>query len=287
MTPTEIAQYFQLHNANMKLLEIGYDEIRNQIKSLYRSKNKSGTLIYSLPDNREEKIVAAKKEKCFSRILSGIQVSLAEESIKRLFYEGKLFSSDQRNYLIERDALDKKWYNALHITFCIAYDLVPPSDPFCIGVNINSQRWNLGDELVDRYFELKKIITDYLVPNFSIRNKVQHGEWEYAFKPRYSKEYSTTITANLNHENIITTTSRFTLVNAFYQLLVELGRFRSNSFAIDSIQTPFEYFYDDYLKKIRHEIEKIKSPKLEIFITELVAKEMRASSYQKSQRKAI
>ena len=71
---------------------------------------------------------------------------------------------------------------------------MPTGDETCRTVRIESERRNLGDELVDQYLELRKIITDQLVPNFSIRNKVQHGEWEYAFKPKYSAEFSQDIT---------------------------------------------------------------------------------------------
>src|SRR5690606_7120476 len=128
------------------------------------------------------------------------------------------------------------------------------SDETCDTVRIERERRNLGDELVDYYLELRDIIADNLVPNFLIRNKVQHGEWEYAFKPRYSAEFSQDITDKINKENIVTTTSRYILVNAIYQMIVDLGRFRSNSFALDSMLTPFEYFYKDYIKKINFEV---------------------------------
>lgn len=278
MTDTEIEQYFFYHNSNMKVLKLGYDEIRNKIKQLYIEKNKDGILIFSLPDTNAEKIQSRKKEMIFSRILSGLQVSWAEESIKRLLYESKVFSDQQRNYILELSALEQRWYKSLHLTFCIAYDLVPTTDPFCQAVNLDGQRWNLGDELVDQYLELKNIITNYLSPNFSIRNKVQHGEWIYAFRNN-SKEYSNDLTLKVKHENIVTATSRFTLVNTFYQMLVDLGRFKSNSFKKDTIQTPFEYFYADKMKKIRFEMNKITNPELEKFIAEIVNKSSRASAY--------
>lgn len=103
---------------------------------------------------------------------------------------------------------------------------------------------------------------------------------EYAFKPKYSAEYSQDITDRINSENLITTTARYTLVNAIYQMIVDLGRFKSNSFAIDSIQTPFEYFYSDYIKKINFEVTKIANPDIEEFINEMVAKEKRGEMYR-------
>lgn len=282
MTAIEIEQYFFYHNSNIKSLKIGYDEIRNQIKKLYRVKSNDGIHIYSMLNGHKLKIEFKEREISFSRILSGIQVSWAEESIKRLLYEKYLLSDSQRNYLLERPALDQRWYKTLKIIFCIAYDLVPENDENCEQVRINRERHNLGDELVDQYFSLKKIITDHLVPNFSIRNKVQHGEWQFAFKPSHSKEFSQELTTKVNKENIITTTSRFTLVNALYQMMVDLGRFKSDSFALDSITTPFEYFYKDYMRKINFEVDKIMNSNLDSFINEIVQKEIRGLQHRKN-----
>ncbi|WP_295232428.1 hypothetical protein [Sediminibacterium sp.] len=282
MTTTEIEQYFQFHNSNIKLIKIGFDHTYNQIKALYRKQNKAGDYIYGLSDIDPEKKSIRKTEKALSRILSGIQVSWAEESIKRLLYEKNLLIDSQRTYLITRTALVEKWYSSLKILFCIAYDLVPTNDPTCMTVNIESERHNLGDELVDQYLELKRLITDFLTPNFTIRNKVQHGEWEFAFKPKFSEEYSQNLTDTVNHENLVTTYSRFTLVNAFYQMLVDLGRFKSNSFALDSITTPFEYFYYRYMLKIKFEINKILNPQLDDFIEEIVKRNLRGHSYKQS-----
>ena len=280
MTEQEIGQYFNFHNENIKLLKMGYDNIRDQIKTLYKARNKNGEYIFSLGDTDTEKIKKRKIEKALSRVLSGIQVSWAEESIKRLLYEKALFTDRQREYLLERPALDQRWYATLKIVFSIAYDLVPSSDETCDTVRVERERRNLGDELVDHYLELRDIITDNLVPAFSIRNKVQHGEWEFAFKPKYSAEFSQEITDKINSENIVTTTSRYTLVNAIYQMIVDLGRFKSNSFALDSMMTPFEYFYNDYIKKITFEVTKINSSDLDSFITDLVDKEKRGQQYK-------
>jgi len=280
MTDQKVGQYFQYHNENMKLLKIGFDNIRNQIKVLYKSKDKSDNYIFTLSDAESNKINVRKVEKSLSRILSGIQVSWAEESIKRLLYERNLFSDRQREYLIERPALDQKWYETLKIVFSIAYDLVPVGDEICSTVRIERERRNLGNELVDQYLELRKIITDHLVPNFSIRNKVQHGEWEYAFRPKYSAEFSQDITDMLNGENIVTTTSRYTLVNSIYQMIVDMGRFKSNRFALDSILTPFEYFYPRYIKKISYEVKKIGNSAIEIFVNEIIEREKRGKNYR-------
>ncbi len=280
MTEQEIQQYFTYHNENIKLLKIGFDTVRNQIKELYKSKDRNGAFVFSLDNSHSEKVQARKKEKALSRVLSGIQVSWAEESIKRLFYEKNLFTNKQREYLLERPALDQRWYSTLKIVFSIAYDLVPANDETCETVRIDRERRNLGNELVDNYLELRGIITDHLVPNFSIRNKVQHGEWEFAFKPPHSAEFSQEITDRLNNENVVTTTSRYTLVNTIYQMIVDLGRFKSNKFAIDSMMTPFEYFYPNCIKKVDFEVIKISNPSLDEFIKEITEREKRGALHR-------
>ncbi len=281
MTASEIEQYFVYHNENIKLLKIGFDNIRNQIKQFYKGKNKNGDYLFRLDVNNKERIIANDNVIALSRILSGIQVSWAEESIKRLLYEKNLFTDFQRTYLLEQSALDQRWYATLRIVFSIAYDLVPHSDETCDTVRIERERRNLGDELVDHYLDLRGLIKDQLVPNFSIRNKVQHGEWLFAFKPKYSAEFSRAITDKVNYENVVTTTSRFTLVNAIYQMIVDLGRFKSNCFAIDSMLTPFEYFYNSYIKKIQFEVTKINSPNLDYFINDMIERDIRGEQHRR------
>ena len=284
MTANELEDYFQYHNSNMKLLKIGLNEIRNQIKTLHERKSSNGNFIYKLEENNLNLKQTQSIEKALSRTISGIQVSYAEESIKRLFYEKNLFNDTQRNFLFDKSALDQKWHFALKFVFSIAYDLVPSSDPTCTTVNIQLERNNLGDEIVDKYFELKSIINNFLVPNFQIRNKVQHGEWEYAFKPPKSDLFSQPYTDRINHENIITSTSRFTLVECFYNMIVDLGRFKSNSFAIDSMLTPFEYFYDRNIQKINFEKQKILNPDLNSFIQERIDKIIRGQEHRLSNK---
>lgn len=279
MTQNEIQKYFEYHNSNMRSLKIGYDEIKNQIKLFYKSTDKTDNFIYKLEDANIAKTDLRKKEKAFYRILSGIQVSWAEESIKRLLYEKNLLSDNQRNYILKKPLIEK-WLETFKIVFCIAYDLMPINDEFCSQVKIKNERSNLGNELVDQYISLRKIIAENLTPNFAIRNKVQHGEWEFAFEPPISEVFSQNLTNKINKENIITTTSRFLIVNSIYNMIVDLGRFKSNSFALDSISTPFEYFYDKYSKKINFEIEKIQNSNLEKFIDEIVQKEIKGLQYR-------
>lgn len=279
MNEEEIRKYFDYHNSNMKSLKIGYIEMRNLIKSFYKTTEKNGTLIYSLQDTDIKKIELRKKEISFSRILSGIQVSWAEESLKRLLYEKDLLNDNQRNYILKKPLIEK-WLEIFKIVFCFAYDLIPDNDEFCIQVNIKGERNNLGNELVKQYLLLRRIISENLTPNFAIRNKVQHGEWEFAFETPISEIFSQKLTDKINKENIITTTSRYVIVNSIYNMIVDLGRFRSDSFKLDSITTPFEYFYKDYLKKINYEIRKIESCDLEKFIDDIVQRQIRGLQYR-------
>jgi hypothetical protein len=280
MNNEEVKSYYQYHNANMRLIKIGFYTVRQQIKALFKKRNWSGNHIYLFDDGNEEKMALRMAETALSRVLSGIQVSWAEEGLKRLLYENDVFSEDQRMHIIRTPALDQKWINCFHIVFCIAYDLVPNTQPACETVVVDDQRVNLGDDLVNQYLRLKGIINSYVIPSFSIRNKVQHGEWVFAFKPRFSEEFSQDITNKIQHENIVTTTSRFVLVNAVYQMILDMARFKSNAFALDSMQTPFEYYYQAYLQKILFELQKIKTPELDSYISEMIHRELRGEAFR-------
>jgi len=280
MTDQEERDYFQYHNANMRLIKIGFEAVRQQIKDLFKKRNRSGIHIYLLEDGDKEKVDLRKAETALSRVLSGIQVSWAEEGLKRLLYENNVFSEDQRKYILRTPALEQKWTNCFHIVFCIAYDLVPGTDPACETVEIKDQRGNLGDDLVNQYSRLNGIINKYVIPSFSIRNKVQHGEWVYAFKPKFSEKFSQEITSKVEKENLITTTSRFVLVNAVYQMIVDMARFKSNAFALDSMHTPFEYYYHHNIRKILFETKKIKSPELDAYIRGMIDRELRGAAHR-------
>jgi len=279
MTNPEIKQYFDFHNENMRLLKIGFNNIRDQLKDLYKTKNNSGEYIFSFNENTDEKNDLRKIEKTLSRILSGIQVSWAEESIKRLLYENNLLNDIQRTYLLNQKALNQRWYKTLKIVYSIAYNIVPTDDDICETVTL---RKNISDsdDPVNKYVNLKQIITNQLTPNFSIRNKVQHGEWVYAFTGRGSSEFSQDLTDKLHKENIVTTMSRFTIVNALYQMIVDIGRFKSNNFALDSSTTPFEYFYSSYINKIYFEINKIDNSNIEKYIINLIERERKGIYYR-------
>lgn len=287
MTPQEVYQYFEYHKENIRSVETGFEHIRNQIKSLHSQKNSTGNYIHALLDTDEEKITLINTEIALSRIFSGIQVCWAEENIKRLLYEKNLLTDDQRIFLLEQPSLEQRWRKALKIVFAIAYNLVPAGDDNCDTLRIESLRRTLGHQLVNQYLELKAIITDHLVPNFAIRNKVQHGEWVHGFRPRYSAVYGPEITMAINQENILTTTARQNLVNAFYQLIVDLGRFKSHQFAIDTTKTPFEYFYPLYIKKIKGSVNTINTADLTHYINGQIAKNLRGEQYKASQKPNI
>ena len=278
MNDIQVDEYFRYHNENIKLIKVGFNEIRNQIKSLYKRKSSRGDFIYLRSNADPEKLALCKLEKSYYRILSGMQVSWAEESIKRLWYERGLFTDSQREYLLNVSPLDQKWFKTLKLVFCISYDLVPLGDEICEGVYIKRRHVNLNNGLISKYDSLRSVISEQLVPNFNIRNKVQHGEWVAAFRPKNSAVYSHELSVKVDGENIVTTSSRFTIVNALYQMLVDMGRFNSNNFSLDSTSRPFEYFFSKYMRKIVFEVEKISNPNLDAFIDDIVQRASRGEN---------
>ena len=281
MSNAEIDQYFEYHNQNMKLLQIGFTRIKKEINNTYRLKDGSN-YVFELSVNDPRRKEAQDTINSYNRILSGIQISWAEESIKRLWYEKSVFADDQSNFLIDNRVLEQRWHLTLKLSYCIAYNLVPQGDETCQSVNINRDSRHLGSIVTTKYRSLKQIVNEILVPGFHIRNKVQHGEWIAAFLPPDSKVYSQDLSDKISAEDVVRISSRYLITTSLYNLIVEIVRFRSRNFALDPSQTPFEYFFDQRKRKIEFERKKVLDSSLDKYVNHLIKSEKKADMYRAS-----
>lgn len=74
--------------------------------------------------------------------------------------------------------------------------------------------------------------------------------------------------------------SRYIVTTSLYNLIVEIARFKSGNFALDSTQTPFEYFFDQRKRKIEFEKKKVLTSGLEGYVLELIEAKKRGESYR-------
>lgn len=273
LTTSEKQKIFRLHNLNKKSLETAIDLIKLNIRNTFKEEINDGVYTIKQPFNNSKRIKLTENLRSYNRILFGLLVSWSDESIRRLFYEQNVFTENQINFLLGNRPLEQKWIFALKIAFLKANNLIPANNENCTGITINRMTYRtLSPDLIRKYDEIQDLIKYFLIPSFNIRNKVQHGEWIAAFKAPDSKIYSPELTKLIFKENIITISSRIIIFNSVYQMIIDLARFSSNSFKIDQTTTPFEYFYDQHIKKINYEKSRIISPNLNKYVDELILK---------------
>lgn len=284
LTVAERKKLFRLHNLNKKSLENAIDLIKLNIKNSYREEISDGNYTINQIFTDKKRIKLTENIRSYNRILFGLLVSWSDESIRRLFYEPNVFTDTQIDFLIGNRALEQKWTFALKIAFLKANGLIPAGNETCVRVTINSMNFRtLSPDQLRKYIEIKELIEDFLIPSFNIRNKVQHGEWIAAFRPPDSKNYSSELTKRIFKENIVTISSRIVIFKSVYQMIVDLARFSSNNFKLDSTTTPFEYFYSQHIKKINHEKSKILHSELNKFINDLIVKKENGKRYRRTQ----
>ncbi|MBA4053892.1 MAG: hypothetical protein C0490_04195 [Marivirga sp.] len=281
LTAAEKKKTYRLHNLNKKSLENAIDLIKLNIKNSFREEVSAGNYTIKQPFTDKQRVKLLENIRSYNRILFGLLVSWSDESIRRLFFEPSVFTEPQIDFLLGNRPLEQKWTFALKIAFLKANGLIPAGNERCVGININSRNFRtLNPGLLAKYDEIQELITDFLIPSFNIRNKVQHGEWIAAFRPPDSKIYSPELTKSVFKENIVTISARIVIFNSVYQMIVDLATFSSNNFKLDPSTTPFEYFYSRYIKKINYEKSKILSPNLNNFVKELIDKKEKGKNYR-------
>ncbi len=223
-----------------------------------QSKNIQDSIIKLAKVNQEYDSV--KKEiNVFTNILLGLLISWCDEVIKRLFFEPNAFKYEQVDKLHEIKSLEEKWKIVLKVSFCKAYNI---SSQELLYEDIDIKENTIIDKASKLLYEnFSEIMETFLTPAIKIRNKVQHGEWIYAFEGPYSKRFSEELTKSLKNENVKTVQIKIKLFKLFYSLLLDITTRQTHYSKIDSKGKPFifEQFnqFSEKFNKIKKELENI------------------------------
>ena len=93
--------------------------------------------------------------------------------------------------------------------------------------------WNNTKDLLDRRNSLLQIISDYIISPSILRNKIAHGQWEFALNRENTKE-NKDLTAQLKDLNIVEISKWFD-IHQFMGLIIR-----------DLIQSPKKGFHNNY-----------------------------------------
>lgn len=93
--------------------------------------------------------------------------------------------------------------------------------------------WKNIKDLLERRNSLMKIISDYIISPSILRNKIAHGQWEFALNRENTKE-NEDLTTRLNDLNIVEVTKWFD-IHQYMGLIIR-----------DLVQSPKKGFHNNY-----------------------------------------
>lgn len=93
--------------------------------------------------------------------------------------------------------------------------------------------WKNIKDLLERRNSLMKIISDYIISPSILRNKIAHGQWEFALNRENTKE-NEDLTTKLNDLNIVEVTKWFD-IHQYMGLIIR-----------DLVQSPKKGFHNNY-----------------------------------------
>jgi hypothetical protein len=157
-------------------------------------------------DKREETLI-------YTKIFSHLVNSWVEVRFMKLIYEYGAFSDQHKTKIISCKQLERKWRTALNIAFCKAFAVSNPRK-----INIPTVPFTAQSQ----YAALSSIITSDLLDSSSIRNRIAHGQWKYAFSENMTK-INGKLTSKLGQENILMIQFRLAMFRSLSQIIHDLA----------------------------------------------------------------
>jgi hypothetical protein len=149
----------------------------------------------------------------YTKILSHLINSWVEVRLMKLVYECGAFSDNDKTKIIKCKELQKKWTTALNIAFCRAFAVSSPK-------NIN--KTTVPFTARNQYGALLGIIKTDLLGSSSIRNRIAHGQWKYAFNEDMMG-INGALTSKLGEENILMIQFRLAMFKSLGQIIHDLA----------------------------------------------------------------
>ena len=235
----------------------------------------------------------------YTNLLSGAVIIWCESLIKALFYEHGAFEEEQINELLSKDkSLEQKWALALTCAFFKAFSgqAYNPTSP----ITNKSMVLNLGSIAQcekDKFTILYDLIETRLVPAIKIRNKIQHGDWVFAFneakfekvsglrnltqKPIFDRKS----TPKIQQENMLTLRLKRNQFRVIYGLTKDLAVFkRYGQFRGDNSSTPFQHNFAKRYNQILSNQGLIDTSSFEKYRNDLVLSKQRGKKWKRKNK---
>lgn len=235
---------YKIHTENLKILEASIALIQRDLRKYISMEEARNVNIYT-------------------KLLSHLVTCWMEVRICKVVYEQNAFSSCNIEQILHSQlSLEEKWIKALNIAICKAYDL-SLANPIEMQLSFTNRV---------KYCELIKIINEDLAPSIQLRNRIAHGQWQYALTNDL-RNFSSELTGKLRIDNIVN-----------LQLKIEM--FRSLAQIIhDLIVSPptFERDFDNNYKKFEQQKLNLHKRSYEKYKVSMIAKYKRGFLKRNSQ----
>ena len=294
---------------NVRKVDSAIALLELQIKTCIRNLGKCSE------DTEDEKRQKIEEEiELYTKLLSGAVIIWCECLIKALFYEPGAFKVEQINRLLSRQtSLEQKWQLALNCAFFKShYQSLGEYDEKYDPANPTPNDDKIKDlPNYDAIKKLKKLIGKIedgeepsetssfvsaeplktaLVPAIAIRNKIQHGDWVYAFKEatfnsdktlKQAPIYDDAITSKVNEENILTLRLKRNSFTMMYQLIKDLAVFkRYGKHRVNSDRTPFQSNFRKMYKKILFNQTRLENANYDKYKADLISSSERGYEWK-------
>lgn len=150
----------------------------------------------------------------YTKVLSHLINSWVEVRLMKLVYECGAFTDSEKTRIIKCKKLQTKWTMALNIAFCKAFTVGNPR-------NITAQT-TVPFTAKTQYAALLHTIKGDLLESSAIRNKIAHGQWQYAFTNNMTK-INGKLTSKLRQENILKLQFRLAMFKSLAQIIHDLA----------------------------------------------------------------
>jgi hypothetical protein len=287
--PTKKA-YYERRKENVHKVEEAIELLEDNIKDCII---KQGTSIDILEKKKLENDIDS-----YTRLLSGVVIVWCESLIKWLYYEHGAFEELQIDKLLSTQiSLENKWTMALTAAFYKAFSNTTynPLNPLPTkNMIISSNVISASDK--DKFNKLYELVNDKLVPAIDVRNKIQHGDWIFAFKTAKFNGNNLTrragfdkkLTTKVEQDNMLVLRLKRHQFKLIYDMIKDLAVFtRFGKFRADNTVTPFEFHFGKRYKQILDNQKLIDTSDFQLYRENLVEKEKRGREWKEKSKKAI
>lgn len=283
--------YFERRTQNVQKVEDAINLLERQIKECIITEQYSS----DAQCNNEKEI------DLYTKLLSGAVIIWCETLIKALFYEHGAFEEEQINELLSKEkSLEQKWTLALTCAFYKAFSGLPynyispiPTKAMVTGLTTIAQSEK------KKFLTLYDLIETRLSPAIKVRNKIQHGDWIFAFKEaEYNKDRTTGIrtliqkpsfdrksTIIVEEENLLTLRLKRNQFRLIYGLIKDLAVFkRYGQYRGGRSSTPFQSKFVTRYNQILSNQGLLENSDFSKYRTDLVSSKRRGEQWKGKQK---